>query len=1152
MNGNTQKIYVQTLSNQSLKGGNKILVRLLKLLRGERGSIDIWVALTIAIILLLPIGYATSEVVQAARIEVVLQQGSKMVSQAETAAGGYTNNVQLALSNYLSQNGLNPDRVYVSTTPGQQGYGENNMDVVLGYDYDVVLPGTQWSVWHAYVQGGEPSIQSDYVPGAIAASIVTPGDFTGKDLNGSGGNTPITVVNSLTLSISPASAQAGQSITVSGTALEGTTPSPAGTMVSIDVSGAGINTTASTNSSGGYSASFTVQSAGTYTVTVSCGIATTPEQLTVIPASASQIQLTAPQSVTVGNSLEIDGQVLDKYDNPLNISVSVTSNDKTDITTTSVAANNGSFQLTVNQITMSPLSSPLTVTFSSGTATQTASITVLPGPPQNITLTASKTAITAGQTVTFSGAVTSVASTPVATSTSVGISNPLDTQDTFPVTVQTAQSGSYASGALAMTLTGTQAVNASVTQNGQTITASVNITVSPSTPAKVANLATNPNPVFQGASTTVTGKITDQYNNPIPGITVNLISSGYTASYTATTAADGSFSASVVFTASGTQSLSVQYNSQTLLPGGINVSVQNQGAYLITAEPATQNVIAGQTVSQEFLITNSVGSPVTNATVTISAAPASSTSLSITSGTTNSSGDITLQVTPDATGATSITATVAGCGGTAKLNVTAAAPFQITAIQVTPSFIQVNPASGSWPVASGQVLDQYGNPVVGASITVSGGYGAQASGTTNANGVFSVAVDPTNVGGPFYATVSASDSLGSINATSGTGLTVVQYPPATMTIALVNPSMSIYTGQLIPVFCTLYNQNMQLWNNATVEFVTVTDANAQLSNLTPSGPSGSGTGSLAQNTGTYANGESAANVNFDQSGSQTVLAELYINGNFTGACAALTMTVLPGAVSQIEWNAVSPGTTVTAGSTLTVSGFALNSLGKPVPNGTEVVVQMPGTSTQPRTVYTSNGTGYFTAQLTVTNLGSWNLQAVASGQTFTYGSPTPILVNAGAPASIVIWGETVGQTIPLGMASAGFGMSVLDEYGNPCPNIAPVLSMTASNGGRVPLPLSQPGPTGGFGQTGADEGPFDYAGNYTITATYGSVSTTDGFAVAANAPEVYSITGLQYHFGGNTYNFNSNTVNIPAGTTCNCNRHDLESVRRDYTGRDQY
>ena len=243
------------------------------------------------------------------------------------------------------------------------------------------------------------------------------------------------------------------------------------------------------------------------------------------------------------------------------------------------------------------------------------------------------------------------------------------------------------------------------------------------------------------------------------------------------------------------------------------------------------------------------------------------------------------------------------------------------------------------------------------------------------------------------------------------------------------------------------------------------------------------------------------------------------------------MTVLPGAVSQIEWNAVSPGTTVTAGSTLTVSGFALNSLGKPVPNGTEVVVQMPGTSTQPRTVYTSNGTGYFTAQLTVTNLGSWNLQAVASGQTFTYGSPTPILVNAGAPASIVIWGETVGQTIPLGMASAGFGMSVLDEYGNPCPNIAPVLSMTASNGGRVPLPLSQPGPTGGFGQTGADEGPFDYAGNYTITATYGSVSTTDGFAVAANAPEVYSITDLQYHIGGNTYNFSGSTVNIPAGTT---------------------
>ncbi|MDA8334384.1 MAG: hypothetical protein M0Z41_05200 [Peptococcaceae bacterium] len=1137
------------------------LSRIKERLASERGSVDIWIALTIAIIILLPTYYATSQVVQAARLRTILQQGANMVAQAEAAAGGYTQNVQRALTNYVTSNGLNPGRVYVSTTPGQQGYGQDNMNVVLGYDYDVVFPGTPWTIWHSYVQSGNPQIQSDYVPGAIDASITSPGGFTGTE--GGKGNTnpptpgPVTVVNSLTLSLSPSSAQAGQSVTVSGQVLEGSNPPPAGTIVNIAVNGAGISVSGSTDANGGYGASFTVKSAGTYTVTASCGIATASRQLGVTPAAASQIQLTAPQSVTVGNKLQIDGQVTDRFGNPVSGAVDVTSNDQADIPSGPPAgpltAADGTFQMMVNEVTMSPLDSPLTVTFASGTASATASVSVLPGPPEGITLIPSATTVTAGQSVAFTGRVTSVADTPVASATDVAIGDSADSQDAFPVMVQTDQNGSYSTNPITMTLVGTQAVTAAVTENGQTVSAAANVVVSPAAPADVKDLTANPNPVFQGAQTTITGEVTDRYGNPVPGATITLNSSGFANPYTTLTTSAGTFDVGVVFSTSGTQTLSAEYNGQVLSPGGIQVTVEEQGAYLVTPQPASRSATAGQPVSVSFLVTSSVGSLVADAPVTFSASPAGSTSLSVASGTTNSNGLVSLTVTPESSGITSVTATVAGCGGTAKLDVSAAAPYQITSIQITPSFIQVNPSQSDWPVASGQVLDQYGNPVVGANITVSGGYGPQATGTTNANGVFSVGVDPISVGGPYYVTVQASDSLGSVTATSGTGLTVVQYPPATMEISLINPGQTIYTGQLIPVYCILYNQNMQLWSDAVVRFVSVTDQTAQISNLTPSGPAGSGTGSLQQDTGTYGNGEAAVNVNFDQSGSQTVLAELYINGNFTGTVAALTVTVLPGAVSQIAWNPVQPGTTVTAGTTLTVSGVALNSLGDPVPNGTQILVQLAWANSQ--TTYTTTG-GRFQVSLSPTGKGSYWLQAVASGQTFngvlmtiqpgpiTYASPWGVNGSSNISETTINGIQYYTLNTPIPPGDNGITWTVHDQYWN-AENDVPdniTITCTALSGGPAPFSSVQaPNPTG---QQATINTPGYYfpVGQYQFTVANnatGKILSYYTITVANNALQPYEITDVTLTYGGNTYGpyypntpqyTNGTTLNVPAGT----------------------
>ncbi|WP_018306934.1 hypothetical protein, partial [Desulfitobacterium hafniense] len=52
--------------------------------------------------------------------------------------------------------------------------------------------------------------------------------------------------------------------------------------------------------------------------------------------------------------------------------------------------------------------------------------------------------------------------------------------------------------------------------------------------------------------------------------------------------------------------------------------------------------------------------------------------------------------------------------------------------------------------------DSYANPINGANLTVSGGFGASVSGASNTNGYFSMSVTPTTIGGPFTLHYSVS------------------------------------------------------------------------------------------------------------------------------------------------------------------------------------------------------------------------------------------------------------------------------------------------------------------------------------------------------------------------------------------------------------
>jgi hypothetical protein len=265
------------------------------------------------------------------------------------------------------------------------------------------------------------------------------------------------------------------------------------------------------------------------------------------------------------------------------------------------------------------------------------------------------------------------------------------------------------------------------------------------------------------------------------------------------------------------------------------------------------------------------------------------------------------------------------------------------------------------------------------------------------------------------------------------------------------------------------------------------------------------------------------------------------------------VTVLPGAVAQIAWNPVQPGTTVTAGTTITASGTALNSLGNPVPGGTQITVQLAGAGSQ--TTYTATG-GRFQANLCPTGKGSYWLQAVAGGQTFngalvtvqpgpiTYASPWGLNGSSNTSETTVngIQHYTLNTPIPPG--DNGITWTVLDQYWNDENDVPNNITITcaALSGGPAPFTSVQaPSPTG---QQATINTPAYYfpPGRYqfeVVNNATGKVLSYYTIDVTNGALQPYEITDVTLSYDGNTYGpyysntfqFTNNVVlNVPAGT----------------------
>ncbi|MCL4447464.1 MAG: ABC transporter substrate-binding protein [Candidatus Thermoplasmatota archaeon] len=170
-------------------------------------------------------------------------------------------------------------------------------------------------------------------------------------------------------------------------------------------------------------------------------------------------------------------------------------------------------------------------------------------------------------------------------------------------------------------------------------------------------------------------------------------------------------------------------HTQTVTPGQVQ-KVNSQ-----IAVPTAVGI--GQTVTGKVMVTDSVGNPIAGATVALAASD-TNISLSTSSGVTNSNGVLYFGVTGVGSNFVTITST-ASYGGTQSVS-TALIQSAGSNLILTTSLNNLTIASGSNVSVPVKVVNQYGSPVAGATVTVvSGivGYGSVSPGTavTNANGV---------------------------------------------------------------------------------------------------------------------------------------------------------------------------------------------------------------------------------------------------------------------------------------------------------------------------------------------------------------------------------------------------------------------------------
>ncbi|MEW5930387.1 MAG: Ig-like domain-containing protein [Gemmatimonadota bacterium] len=807
---------------------------------------------------------------------------------------------------------------------------------------------------------------------------------------------------------------------------------------------------------------------GANTLTATAGALSTSFSATGTVGAAANLAKTAGdgQTATAGSAVATAPSVTitDQYGNPVaGVSVtfaasgngSVTGSPAT--TDASGVATVGSWTLatTVGGNTLTATAGALSTSFgATGTAGAAASITRTAGDGQTAAVgTAVATAPAVTITDQYGNPVAGVSVTFAASGNGSVTGSPATTDASGVATVG---SWTLATAVGGNTLTATAgALSTSFSATG-TVGAAANITRT----AGDGQTATAGSAVATAPSVT----ITDQYGNPVAGVSVTFAASG-NGSVTgspATTDASG-----VATVGSWTLATAAGANTLTATAGALSTTFSATGTVGAAANIARtagdgQSAAVGTAVATapSVTITDQYGNPVAGVSVTFAASGNGSVSGS--PATTDASGVATAGSWTLATtaGANTLTATAGALSTTFSASGTVGAAANLTKTAGDGQTATVGSAVATAPSVT--VTDQYGNPVAGVSVTFAASGNGSVTGspaTTDASGV-------ATVGSWTLATTAGANTLTASAGALSTSFT------ATGTVgAAANIARTAGDGQTAGVGTAV----------ATAPSVTITDQYgnpvAGVSVTFAASGNGSVTGSPAT---TDASGVATA-------GSWTLATTAGAN-TLTATAGALsttfTATGTVGAAANIAKTAGDGQTAGVGAAVATAPSVTItDQYGNPVA-GVSVTFAASGNGSVTGSPATTDASG-------VATVGSWTLGTTVGANTLTatagaLSTTFSATATVGAAANIA---KTAGdgQTASVGTAVATApSVTITDQYGNPVPGVS--VTFAASGNGSV---TGSPATTDASGV--ATVGSWTLAttaGANTLTVTAGALSTT--------------------------------------------------------------
>ena len=897
----------------------------------------------------------------------------------------------------------------------------------------------------------------------------------------------------------PGTATAGTAINVTVTAQDAygnTVTSYAGTVGITSSDSNAALPGSSTLTSGIKVFAVTLKTAGTQTVTASDGtLSTTSSNITVNPAAASTLTVSAPANATAGASASVTVRAFDAYNNVAtgySGTVHFTSTDSlaTLPGNSTLTSGSGSFQVTFKtegtQIVTATDTASSSITGTSGPVVVGAAALA----HLVVNSTSSATAGTAfGVTVTaqdtYGNTSTGYTGTVHFTTTDGNGSAIVPANYTF----QAGDAGVHVfSSAVTLVTAGSQTVTATDTVNGS-LTGATQVTVNPAAAASL--VVTAPGTANAGTAINVVVTAKDTYGNTATGYagTVHFTSTDGTAALpvnTTLTSGTGTFATTLKKT--GTQTVTATdtgNGSITGTTGSITVSPA-AAVKLAVALTSSSSITANGTVNFSVTAQDTYGNTVPSFSDVV-AFTSSDTQAVLPGNSALTSGVGNFQATLKTAGSETITATDTSAGSingtTGAVTVSAAAisklavtaPATATAgtaftVKVTAQDTYGNTITNYAGTVHFITTDPSGQTVVPSNYTfVSGDNGSH----TFTNGVTLILAQTTNVNvtdgsvtGTGQVTVKAA-AASKLNVTGGVTVTA----GASFNLAIV--AQDAYG------------------NTATGYTGTLTFSSSDTKATLP--------GSYTFTSGdagvhTFLNG-----AILKTAGSQTITATDAGN-SLVGT--GLPITVNPGAYAALVMAAPS---SATAGAPFSVTVTAQDSVGNTYTGYTGVVhftssdvsgqVVLPVTYTF---VAGDNGSHTFTNGVKLVTAGSQSVNAIDNG---SFQATSNVTVNPAAATKLAVSGP--------GTATAGTAFNVTvtaqDTYGNTVTGFADSVNITSSDvNASLPAGSTLTSGTKVFSVTAKT------SGSQTVTATdatsAGINGTTNPIAVSAAAATRLSVT----------------------------------------------